>query len=74
MFGQQQRFKLAAVYENDMLQIKGTVNILEQLGAKKAFEGISNKCYDLHKGPDGISKTWEDVEILIKAPIIKTCN
>ena len=74
LFGQEKRFKLGAVYENDMFQIKGTINIIDQLGAKKAFEGISNKCHDLHKGPDGISKTWEGVEILIKAPIIKTCN
>tara|TARA_B100000579_G_scaffold437976_1_gene470452 strand:+ start:6582 stop:7232 length:651 start_codon:yes stop_codon:yes gene_type:complete len=74
LFGQEKRFKLGAFYENDMFEIKGTVNIIDQLGAKKAFEGISNKCYDLHKGPDGISKTWEEVEVFIKAPIIKTCN
>ena len=24
---------------------------------QKAFESISNKCYDLYQGPDGISKT-----------------
>ena len=74
LFGQEKRFKLQAFYENDLLQIKGTINILNQLGANKAFESISNKCYELHKGPDGISKTWSDVEVFIKAPIKKNCN
>ncbi len=74
LFGQEKRFKMQALYENDMIQIKGTINMLNQLGATKAFESISNKCYELHKGPDGVSKTWQDVDILIKAPIIKTCN
>tara|TARA_B100001250_G_scaffold400079_1_gene410190 strand:- start:40 stop:702 length:663 start_codon:yes stop_codon:yes gene_type:complete len=74
LLGQEKRFKLQALYENDMIQIKGTINILNQLGAAKAFEGISNKCYELHKGPDGVSKTWQDVDVLIKAPIIKICN
>ena len=57
-----------------MIQIKGSIDLVESLGALKAFESISNKCYDLHKGPDGISKTWKEVEVLIKAPIIKSCN
>lgn len=74
LFGKEKSFKLKTLYENDMLQIKGNINMLSELGAIKAFKSISNKCYELHKGPDGVSKTWEDVEIFIKAPITKTCN
>ena len=74
LFGQEKQFKLGAFYENEMLHVKGTVDIIKQLEAKKAFESISNKCYDLHKGPDGVSKTWGDVELYIKTPIIKKCN
>ncbi len=74
LFGQERRFKLNAYYESEIIHIKGHVDIIDQLGAKKAFESISQKCFDLHKGPDGISKTWQDVEIYIKAPIIKVCN
>ncbi len=74
LFGQERRFKLNAYYENDIIHIQGHVNIIDQLGATKAFESISQKCFDLHKGPDGIPKTWQDVEIYIKAPITKVCN
>ena len=73
-FGLEKKIKLSTLYENDKLQLKGSVNLIKQLGLDKAYESISNKCYDLHKGPDGISKTWEEVEIHIKAPIIFTCN
>ena len=73
-FGKQKKVKLGYAYQNKMIQIKGSIDLVESLGALKAFESISNKCYDLHKGPDGISKTWEEVEVLIKAPIIKSCN
>jgi len=73
-FGLEKKIKLSTLYENDKLQLKGSVNLIKQLGLDKAYESISNKCYDLHKGPDGVSKTWQDVEIHIKAPIIFTCN
>ena len=73
-FGLEKKIKLSTLYENDKLQLKGSVNLIKQLGLDKAYESISNKCYDLHKGPDGISKTWKEVEIHVKAPIIFTCN
>ncbi|MEI6866213.1 YceI family protein [Flavicella sp.] len=31
--------------------------------AQAAIESINNTCLTLHKGPDGISKTWSDVAI-----------
>ena len=71
---QKKKIKLSTLYENDKLQLKGSFNLIKQLGLDKAYESISNKCYDLHKGPDGISKTWKEVEIHVKAPIIFTCN
>lgn len=73
-FGNQKKIRLGYTYEDNMIQIKGSINLLKNLGALKAFESISSKCYDLHKGPDGISKTWKEVDVLIKAPIIKNCN
>tara|TARA_B100000676_G_C18049803_1_gene830361 strand:+ start:1353 stop:2000 length:648 start_codon:yes stop_codon:yes gene_type:complete len=73
-FGKQKKVKLGYAYKNKMIQIKGSIDLVESLGAIKAFESISNKCYDLHKGPDGVSKTWKEVDVLIKAPIIKSCN
>jgi len=71
---QKKSFKLGFSYDHDVVEIKGTVNLLKQLNAQKAFDSIERKCKDLHKGEDGVSKTWEEVEIHIKAPIIKNCN
>ena len=65
---------MSALHENDNFQLKGSVNLIKQLGLEKAYESISNKCYDFHKGFDGVSKIWKEAEINIKAPIIFTCN
>ena len=42
--------------------VKHTLN-LEDFGALDAVASINEACYDLHKGPDGVSKTWSEVEI-----------
>ena len=42
--------------------VKHTLN-LEDFGALDAVASINKACYDLHKGPDGVSKTWSEVEI-----------
>ena len=65
---------MIVLYENDNLQLKGSVNLIKKLGLGKAYESISNKCYDLHKGPDGFLKTWKENEIQIKSLIIFTSN
>ena len=28
-----------------------------------ALESLNKVCFDLHKGPDGISKTWDEIEL-----------
>ena len=38
----------------------------------QAFNAISKKCYDLHKGADGVSKTWKQVDVLIKALVLNS--
>jgi hypothetical protein len=55
------------------LKVRGTFS-LEDFGAIKAYQSIQNKCYDLHKGADGISKTWDDVDVIINVPISKVCK
>ena len=70
----QKNFKLGISYTNEVVNIKGSVDLIKQLNANMAFEAIQRKCYDLHKGPDGNSKTWSDVEIHIKAPITTKCD
>ncbi|NMH86759.1 YceI family protein [Flavivirga algicola] len=44
------------------VSMTGTMN-LKDWDALGALESINKACFDLHKGPDGVSKTWEDVAI-----------
>ena len=33
--------------------------------AAKALSSLNKECFDLHKGADGVSKTWSDVALNI---------
>ena len=44
------------------LSMKGTMD-LKDWNALGALEALNKVCFDLHKGADGVSKTWEDVAI-----------
>ena len=54
-----------------LLEIKGSIDLKEQFNAIEAYNNISDKCHDLHKGSDGISKTWTHVDVHVKAFIDK---
>ncbi|MEE2953758.1 MAG: hypothetical protein VX347_01130 [Bacteroidota bacterium] len=70
LFSESAPLKLAIDFNNSVLQLKGKVNMKTQFKSSKAFDRIHEVCYELHKGNDGISKTWEEVDIHIKASII----
>ena len=45
-------------------QLNATMN-LDNWNGQKAVESINDVCKELHKGADGISKTWSEVAINI---------
>lgn len=51
----------------DTIHFSGVMN-LPQWNVNEAFDSLKKACFDQHKGPDGISKTWDDV--LIEASIV----
>ncbi len=51
----------------DTIHFKGVMN-LPDWNIGEAFDSLKKACFDLHKGKDGISKTWDDV--LIEASIV----
>ena len=55
-----------------MIEISGSIDLESQFGGLQAFNAISKKCYDLHKGADGVSKTWKQVDVLIKALVLNS--
>ena len=54
---------LEYTFENNLLSMKTTFN-LNDFGGGTAIAAINKACYELHKGPDGVSKTWETVDIM----------
>ena len=50
--------------EKEKIEIKAVMNT-DSWQAQSAIASINNACLELHKGSDGISKTWSDVAIAI---------
>ena len=49
-------------FENDLFRL--TVRIrLSDFGALEMLAELNRTCLELHKGADGISKTWEEVDV-----------
>ncbi|MFC2109420.1 YceI family protein [Bacteroidota bacterium] len=50
------------IIDGEKIQIKAIMNT-DSWQAQAAIASINKACFDLHKGSDGISKTWSDVAI-----------
>ena len=50
------------ITEERRVAMTGVMN-LKDWDALGALESLNKVCFDLHKGADGVSKTWEDVAI-----------
>lgn len=50
-----------------------TINMADFNGGD-AIEELNKVCEDLHKGSDGISVLWDDIDIVVKSVIAKECN
>ncbi|WP_452227102.1 YceI family protein [Lacinutrix cladophorae] len=53
-----------SITEERRVAMKATMD-LKKWNALSALETLNKVCFDLHKGADGVSKTWEDVNIEI---------
>jgi hypothetical protein len=56
------QLEVTHTFSNNKFTVNHTLN-LEDFGALGAVESINKACFDLHKGPDGVSKTWSEVAI-----------
>ncbi len=53
--------------DNNIVTLNGTITNLMDWKMETAFNSLHKACEVLHKGEDGISRTWEDVAISAKA-------
>ena len=68
MNGKTQTVLLTYTENEGAFVFDGVIN-LENWDALGAIEALNKVCLDLHKGEDGISKTWNDVAIKIETTI-----
>lgn len=51
-------------FKNDSLKINSTL-LLDNWNGYTALSSLHEQCFDKHTGPDGVSKTWPDVDLEI---------
>ncbi len=57
--------------DQDTIHVNATMD-LNEWGAQAALESLNEACKVLHTGPDGVSKTWNDVALNAKILTVKT--
>ena len=57
--------------EKDTIRLFTNLNLTSWKG-EDALKTFNTECYELHKGTDGISKLWPDIDVVIKIPVHKT--
>ncbi len=71
MNGETKNLPLNVEINGRRVKLNGTMN-LKYWNALDALASLNKVCYDLHKGADGVSKTWEDVSIEINTFLRKS--
>lgn len=64
MNGISQKFPFTYIINNQKVTIEATID-LNNWKAQSAIEALNLACNDLHKGADGVSKTWSEVKLEI---------
>lgn len=65
-----QRLPFTYTLIDNVFALSGVMD-LEQWNGQAAIASINKACFNLHKGADGISKTWNDVQIDASISIVK---
>ncbi|WP_158622417.1 YceI family protein [Pedobacter sp. KBW06] len=54
---------LETSFKNNRLKLKASIQLLD-FNAVKALAALNAVCFEQHKGADGISKIWDEVEVV----------
>lgn len=60
-------------FEDNTIYLIGTINVLDW-DASEALASLNKACEDLHRGSDGVSKTWAEVNLYIQSELTKICR
>lgn len=64
MNGVTEKLPFSYTIEGNVFSMKASLDI-NKWNASEALNSLNKACFDLHKGADGVSKTWNDVAINI---------
>lgn len=59
--------------EDGVFTFKATIDVLNW-NAGKGIETLNEACKDLHKGPDGTSKLWSEVDLFFSTELMNDCD
>jgi len=59
--------------EGNKLILEASI-LVDDWGAAPSIDSLNAVCQDLHKGEDGISKLWPDVDVRIESVLKKNCE
>jgi len=62
MNGVQQKIPVTFIASGQLVEINGIMN-LDNWNAQSALGSLAKACFEQHKGPDGESKTWNEVAV-----------
>ena len=71
MNGVTKEIPITYIVSGQLVELEGTLDVLNDFNAGSALESISKACFELHKGPDGVSKTYSEVAISAAAYLKK---
>lgn len=71
--GQNREIAMTFTQTGEDISAQGSMNLLD-FGASEALASLNKQCFDLHKGKDGVSKTWSDVALNFQAKVKTTCT
>jgi polyisoprenoid-binding protein YceI len=69
----EQEVTMAYTVTDNIVKISGEIDI-NNWNAETALKELNKACEDLHKGADGVSVTWPNVELEIEAKLSKRCH
>ena len=70
--GKSHKVPMEFTMEEDSLTLTGGFDFLK-FDMIEPLKSLNEVCFDLHKGKDGISKTWSEVELLFVGKFKKQC-
>ncbi len=71
MNGVSKEIPVTYTVKDQIVELEGKLDIVNDFSAQAALESINTACLELHKGPDGVSKTWSEVAISASAYLKK---